>query len=194
MNPPLSTTIRVPLDGLSRCLCPLLDSTILSSHRRIRRPILSARRPHINIQATAASRLCQRRGYNGQTAAYKAATKNTASFTPNEDPELTDLPIEQLHDRLRWSPHEAEDAYKKTTSLVHYLITERGEKPSLIHYNALISINADAQLGSAAVVEELLAEMKEQQINADSGLYHNVLQVRNPCLNPELCRTDTKKL
>lgn len=59
-----------------------------------------------------------------------------------------------------------------------YLICERGEKPALIHYDALIRANADAEFGSAEVVKDLLIEMKEERIAADSGLYHGVLQVR----------------
>jgi pentatricopeptide repeat protein len=59
---------------------------------------------------------------------------------------------------------------------VEYLITERGEEPALVHYHALIRINADAEHGSAEAVERLLKEMKEEGIGADSGLYHAALQ------------------
>ena len=47
----------------------------------------------------------------------------------------------------------------------------------MIHYDALIRANADAENGSAEVVEGLLKEMKEEGIGTDSGLYHAVLQV-----------------
>lgn len=192
MNPPFSTTIRIPIDGLSQCLCPLIDSIALSSRRRIPKPAISAtRRPCIANRAPPTSRLFQRRGYYGQAAALDIATGNPIFTSPNEAVELNDLPITQIHERLRRAPHEQEDAYKKTAALVHHLIVERGEKPSLIHYNALISVNADAQLGSAAVVEELLAEMKEQKISADSILFHNVLQVY--CSNLDLWRAYIEK-
>lgn len=87
-----------------------------------------------------------------------------------------DVPISHLHERLR---HLAslEDTYERIASLVEYLIVERGEKPALIHYDALIRANASAEQGSAAVVEDLLKEMREEGINPDSGLYHAVLQV-----------------
>jgi hypothetical protein len=60
---------------------------------------------------------------------------------------------------------------------VEYLITVRGEKPALIHYDSLIRANADAENGSAEVVKDLLTEMKQEGIGADSALYHGVLQV-----------------
>jgi pentatricopeptide repeat protein len=80
-----------------------------------------------------------------------------------------------LHERLR---HVAslESGYERVVSLVEYLIIERGVKPALVHYDALIRVNASAEQGSAGVVEELLKEMKEEGINPDSGVYHAALQ------------------
>ena len=60
---------------------------------------------------------------------------------------------------------------------MEHLIKVRGEKPALLHYDALIRANADAENGSVAVVRELLKEMKVEGVGADSGLYHGVLQV-----------------
>ena len=65
--------------------------------------------------------------------------------------------------------------------LVEYLITVRGEKLALIHYDSLIRANADAENGSAEAVRVLLKEMKEECVRPDSGLYHGVLQV---CFGP----------
>jgi hypothetical protein len=70
-----------------------------------------------------------------------------------------------------------EGTYKEVESLVEYLLKHRGEKPALIHYDALIRANADAEFGSAEIVRGLLKEMKKLGIGADSGLYHGVLQV-----------------
>jgi hypothetical protein len=71
-----------------------------------------------------------------------------------------------------------EGAYHRVAELVEYLITVRGEKPALIHYDSLIRANADAENGSVDVVKGLLVEMKQEGIGPDSGLYHGVLQVR----------------
>jgi hypothetical protein len=81
-----------------------------------------------------------------------------------------------LHEKLR-ALCAKEGSYHKITELVEYLIRERGEKPALVHYDALIRANSDAEFGSAQVVRDLLVEMKEDGIAADNGLYHAVLQV-----------------
>jgi hypothetical protein len=70
-----------------------------------------------------------------------------------------------------------EGRYHDIVNLVEYLVTTRREKPSLIHYDALIRANSDAAYGSAEVVKGLLQEMKESSIAGDAGLYHGVLQV-----------------
>lgn len=69
-------------------------------------------------------------------------------------------------------------AYQRIVNLVQYLIEDRGERPSLRHFDALIRANADAEKGSAEVVEGLLREMEREGIIGDSGLYHGVLMVR----------------
>jgi pentatricopeptide repeat protein len=89
---------------------------------------------------------------------------------------LDDIPIAHLHARLRQTGVGVEE-YQRIADLVEYLITERGDKLALIHYHALIRINADSEHGSAEVVETLLKDMKAEGIGADSGLYHAVLQV-----------------
>jgi hypothetical protein len=87
-----------------------------------------------------------------------------------------DVPTTHLHERLR-NMRTQENGYTKIVELVDYLIGNRGEKPALIHYDALIRANADAENGSVEVVRKLLREMKNMEIGADSGLYHGVLQV-----------------
>jgi hypothetical protein len=95
---------------------------------------------------------------------------------PLENPAWDKIPLIHLHDRLR-SLTTAKNAYSEICQLVTYLIRNRGEQPALVHYDALIRANADAEVGSANVVKHLLLEMKTMSIGADSGLYHGVLQV-----------------
>ncbi|KAE8452585.1 hypothetical protein EG329_013844 [Mollisiaceae sp. DMI_Dod_QoI] len=87
-----------------------------------------------------------------------------------------DIPLVHLHDRLRKFTVTM-GSYPQICELVTYLIRNRGEEPALIHYDALIRANADADNGSAEVVKHLLWEMKDMGIGANSGLYHGVLQV-----------------
>ncbi|RFU30535.1 hypothetical protein B7463_g5759, partial [Scytalidium lignicola] len=109
----------------------------------------------------------------------KHGTRTLRLSKNNPEPEFVrpdGVPISELHDRLRQMRHE-EGAYKNIAALVEYLVKDRGEKPALIHYDALIRANSDAENGSVEAVRELLVEMKELGIGADSGLYHGVLQV-----------------
>ncbi|OBT72966.1 hypothetical protein VF21_08479 [Pseudogymnoascus sp. 05NY08] len=80
----------------------------------------------------------------------------------------------ELHDILRTVRDES-GSYQKTIPLVQYLIKNRGERPNVRHFDALIRANADAERGSAEEVEGLLKEMDKQGIIGDSGLYHSVL-------------------
>ncbi|KFY44638.1 hypothetical protein V495_03342 [Pseudogymnoascus sp. VKM F-4514 (FW-929)] len=84
------------------------------------------------------------------------------------------LSIKELHDILRTVRDES-GSYQKTIQLVQYLIKNRGERPNVRHFDALIRANADAERGSAEEVEGLLKEMDKQGIIGDSGLYHSVL-------------------
>jgi len=80
------------------------------------------------------------------------------------------------YDRLR-SLRLKEGAFEEITKLVEWMLTVAGEKPSLVHYEALIRANADAENGSVEAVKLLLKEMKEEGIESDSQLCHAVLQV-----------------
>jgi pentatricopeptide repeat protein len=91
------------------------------------------------------------------------------------------LSVDQLHEFLR-NLKTQEGAYKQLADLVQYLLEEREDQPALVHYDALIAANADAENGSVDDVKTLLAEMKELGITPDSGLYHSVLQVCEPSL------------
>jgi hypothetical protein len=84
--------------------------------------------------------------------------------------------IAKLHGKLRQLCTER-GAFHRIVELVELLIREKGEKPALIHYDALIRANVDAEFGSAEVVKDILVEMKQEGIAVDSGLYHGVLQV-----------------
>jgi pentatricopeptide repeat protein len=192
---------RIPIDGLWRCLCPLIDGLaaaqslrplrfatklptyVHSSRSRVRRLHSSARsgetqesiRPHEGspgkppirtIPTTPAVRTPLNSSRPGILSENSFARYTT----------LGDIPLAHLHERLRQSK-SGDEEYHRIVELVEHLITERGESPALIHYDALIRANVDADNGSAEIVERLLGEMKEEGINADSGLYHTVLQV-----------------
>ena len=88
------------------------------------------------------------------------------------------LSNERLHTRLQGFDAQ-EGAYGLMIGLVEYLIRNRGEKPTAVHYNALIRANADPDFGSVEAVRALLTEMKESEIPLDSAICHSVLLVYN---------------
>ncbi|CZR66735.1 uncharacterized protein PAC_16636 [Phialocephala subalpina] len=96
--------------------------------------------------------------------------------TRRPHPTYDGVPLIHLHDRLR-KLTVMKGGYDQICELIPYLIQNRGEQPALIHYDALIRANADADFGSVEIVKHLLKEMKEMGIGADSGLYHGVLKV-----------------
>ncbi|TAQ89968.1 hypothetical protein B7494_g1702 [Chlorociboria aeruginascens] len=182
---------RIPIDGLWRCLCPSIDSFVLS--RTSSRPTLISK--YSTRQVTKKIVRLQSNNVRTEIDYYKSfgsidpnrashPTKNerstllsTTNYSPNLlRPKLDDIPLERLHDLLRELPHD-EGAYHAVTNLVGYLVTVRREKPALIHYDALIRANADAENGSADAVKVLLQEMKDTRIGPDSRLYHGVLLV-----------------
>lgn len=89
---------------------------------------------------------------------------------------LEEVPISELHDLLR-TLRTTEGAFEEISSLVSYLVKVRGEEPCLFYYDALVKANADAENGSAAIVEGLMVEMGETGVLPDSEFYHSVLQV-----------------
>jgi len=90
--------------------------------------------------------------------------------------DLDTYTLPRLHDLLR-SLTIRQGAYHMIVDLVEYLVTKRGEKIGLAHFNALIRANADATFGSAVVIRGLLEQMKKLGVVGDSGLYHGALLV-----------------
>ena len=180
---------RIPIDGLWRCLCPSIDAIVVTvfphgkrsaqfpqfpprldgiklSHSRL---FHSVNQSSLNIRRTTLEIARLRRDSN--------VSRNTPPHTgASNSGSLQDVPIADLHERLRQVRTE-EGAYHRIAELVEYLIVDRGEKPALLHYDALVRANADAEYGSVEVVRGLLKEMKEEGVGADAGLYHAVLQV-----------------
>ncbi|RKF75891.1 Pentatricopeptide repeat-containing protein, chloroplastic [Golovinomyces cichoracearum] len=66
-------------------------------------------------------------------------------------------------------------AFYRIYNIVEHLISIRGEKPSSLHYAALIRANASAAWGSAETIKDLLVEMDEICLTKDPRVYHNAL-------------------
>jgi len=186
---------RIAIDGLWRCLCPSIDAIAVS---QLSLPVRGASvRPCLRttqLVVSQPSRSCVSRSVHSKIEIKleerNNATKTTIdNITPSRTPSanlkpsspygsLDEVPITELHDTLR-NIGTKNGAYKSIADLVEYIITSRGEKPSLLLYDALVRANADASHGSAKAIATLLQEVKDEKIVPDSNLYHSALQVRS---------------
>ncbi|RDW92077.1 hypothetical protein BP5796_01471 [Coleophoma crateriformis] len=198
---------RIAVDGLWRCLCPSIDNILLTCSRRsaaalhTARPRIRTKKPASsqlrNVHSSV--KLSESATTSPQPPNFKPSWKPNR-YIPQADPqgssvdsvsptdlisnpdarkqydELEDVPIAVLNDRL-WQMRVEEGAYKQIMFMVKYLVGSRGQKPNLVHYDALIRANADAENGSVKAVKDLLAELRESGIGLDSGIYHGVLEV-----------------
>jgi hypothetical protein len=184
---------RIVIDGLWRCLCPSIDSCLVSPiNSSLRR---SSIRPTVrptewalsqpskssfsrSVHGKASTKL-EEQGYGPAVQAYGREKSTISSAFPKASPSygsLDNVPPAELYDALR-NIGTKDGTYESIIDIVEYLIKSRGETPSLLHYDALIRANVDASKGSADAVANLLREVKEENILPDSNLYHNALQV-----------------
>lgn len=188
------TAPRIPIDGLWRCLCPSIDTFIFARpatfsqlpRKLLNRPVIKNKKlpTCLKNRPFHTTTITSLPVPNGQ---YIPRSRHNKSRTKTPKPiNLERLTNNQIHERLSQLKTE-EGAYTQVAEVVEYLVKVRQERPALVHYDALIAANADAENGSAEVVRTLLEEMKGLGIGADSGLYHTVLQVRVSMDVPEQC-------
>lgn len=180
-------TTPIVVDGLWRCLCPSFQPASVAG--RIPRCTPRPRRPPPHASATLrqarhASTADARRNEHRpeQTELRESlflpiATGPVAAWFPRA---LADASTETLYHRLRSGAGRGD--IKWVTTCVEYLVKERQEQPNLRLYNALILANVSPEEGSAARVDALLEEMRDEGLEPDSGVCHCVLKVRRALL------------
>ena len=67
--------------------------------------------------------------------------------------------------------------YRQVQVFIKILVEERGEKPTLRLYDALLLANADHEYGSVPETARLLEETANEGLTPDSATYHAVLRV-----------------
>lgn len=167
---------RILVDGLSRCLCPSINTIIATS------PVLFVRKTKELHYAHANSQKPQYGIRRVSTLPHAQRNVQHADLTSQRRQAYDRHTREELHSRLLVLK-EQHGSFLELAELVEYLITKRHEKPSAIHYGALIAANCDAQHGSADVVRTLLLEMKQYKIGVDASISHSILQVSDPCFS-----------
>ena len=97
-----------------------------------------------------------------------------------------DLDIPTAYQELRRSTSHNVD-YAHVRDIVNILVKERGQKPNLRLYDALLLANTDNVNGSAGEVAQILDEIAAQGLVPDSATYHAALRVRNRLREVRYC-------
>lgn len=95
-----------------------------------------------------------------------------------EQARIRDLDIPSAYQELRRLGLKGDYAHIRDT--VKILVKERGQKPNLRLYDALLLANTDNQYGSAGEVARILDEIAVEGLTPDSATYHAALRVRDP--------------
>ncbi|KAK3390894.1 hypothetical protein B0H63DRAFT_125371 [Podospora didyma] len=188
---------RVVVDGLWRCLCPSFDAIALT--RSAESPLNSARRigrdntrrrtvPRWPCQAT------QARPIHTQTESACAAVKEQLAGLPVPAPvpaavvstldliqaqgryaALATATTPVIYETLRELRHR-QGQRAKIRHFVQYLIDDRGERPNIFLYEALVTANWDIT-GSADELAFILREMANAEMEPSKSIYHSALRL-----------------
>lgn len=85
------------------------------------------------------------------------------------------LSTDAAYEELRQASRQGD--YGRVKEYVRVLVQERGEKPSVKLYHAMILANTHPQHGSPREVASLLLEMVNEDVPPDASIYHALLKV-----------------
>lgn len=106
---------------------------------------------------------------------------------------------EHVRDQARTRDLDIQSAYQELRKLslkgdfinikncVNILVKERGQKPNLRLYDALLLANTDSQYGSAGEVARILDEIAAEGLAPDSATYHAALRVGDGARKVRMC-------
>lgn len=202
------TTSRLAIDPLWQCLCPAWQFTTV---KRVTPLLVPARRPSLQCHKVARP---VRRKTDALARKYANESVNDGRTVTILSPLSQSLPAQQpFAERLpnrpgRGEPESINYAKEPTALLYNHLrgaaidgrvklcqyvtemlVTERGEKPTLQLYNALILSNLGNQEGAAWRVSDLLDEMARDGLQPDVGTCHAALKALSVHAD-HLLRTD----
>ena len=115
-----------------------------------------------------------------RVSASRLDTKNL--MKPDHIPKPHHLSNKALYNvlqRLR-GPRLHDDQAQRIEMIVRFLLEERGEKPNIFLYEALVVANWDCHYGSVEALERIWSEMIEANIPPSRGFLHAALKVRQP--------------
>lgn len=175
------------IEGLSHCLRPstsFIELQWRGFHVLLRHKLWPPRHLpnvaqypiHPNCHRSIATVASRRTWRGAHTTGQQWKTKSQSAELRAQE-QLRRLEIGIAYQNLRHIALGAD--YRLTQECVRILVEERGEKPNLRLYDALLLANADHEQGSASEVARILEEVKNAGLTPDSTTYHAILRVNN---------------
>ena len=182
---------RIVIDGLWRVLCPSWNtlphgtrsSNSIQSYRLLRQSATTPRRNTVQAysQRSSAASTAQssniRAGSRQQKTRARGVAFTFSSIQRRGQERIRKVDLGIAFQTLRRTALEGD--YAQTEAYVRILLKERGERPNLRLYDALLLAQADHEKGSAQETARLLDELASEGLTPDSGTYHAALRVKN---------------
>lgn len=178
---------RTVVDGLWQCLCPLSSRLSLKGVDAIspagaRRLIRCRKVQHYQTQTQS----FRTKPQVGPQPLRQSVSLEAQRYTPRESfafiqhvrdhARIRNLDIASAYQELRRLAVKGD--YTHIRDVVKILVKERGQKPNLRLYDALLLANTHNQSGSAGEVARILNEIGMEGLVPDSATYHAALRVR----------------
>ncbi|KAH7128646.1 hypothetical protein B0J11DRAFT_275748 [Dendryphion nanum] len=175
-------------DALWKCLCPPSRSTTASGYlSRVHSPLSTRNclqtprsQYRLNTTSSAVSKLFSE--HKSDNTTFARLNKKPSYFRlkydapqeADEKPSLVHFTNAQLYETLR------DDAsignYNQVIRKTKILIKDRGERPNIRMYAAILKSFTSCEEGTAGKIRKVLDEMKEMGVELDIGACHDVLE------------------
>ena len=185
MSMPLGRTI---IDGLWQYMCPSSSRILQKGFHVTLRPgarsfmkcrVLQQRQTHTQSFPTR-PRIGLRSSCQLTSLQFQQSTHQKPFLVGQhacDQARIRDLDNTSAYQELRRSTLKGN--YARIRDLVKTLVKERGQKPNLRLYDALLLANTDNRYGSAGEVARILDEVAVEGLTPDSATYHAALRVRD---------------
>ena len=167
---PCLLPVRLPQKGLHNYLQPAARNLFACRNLQQRHTHTpnSPTRPQVNPPSL-------RRPVNSQAQQYVIWKPSLVGQHVRDRARTRELEITSAYQNLRWSIVKSN--YTHIRDSVEILVKERGQKPNLRLYDALLLANTDNEYGSAGEVAQILDEVSVEGLTPDSATYHAALRV-----------------
>lgn len=174
----MAACARMPIDGLSRCLCPSIDAFLLSPRHR---PALSS----VPSRKNGCSRdpwPCRARAVHTEGSQLPSISKHPIYAVDLDNPTrrgfsraLAGAPLGAVYKALHDARGSSGQA-RRIRLLVRWLVERRRQRPNIMLYEALVVANWSPS-GSAVELKALVEEMRRTGVEPTWEFFHAMLRV-----------------